>query len=103
MSSMPEAGRQVGHVLLDAVSAWDGDAPPADNLRAINLALQRLHDLGVVNAFINERGEADVDVSDLVGPAVVLLLQAVSLAAPGNPDGEHGVIDALRQVLDRTL
>jgi hypothetical protein len=100
---MPEPGRQAAHVLLDMVSAFDWDNPddPA-NSDAMNLAFQRMNEVGAVKATLNEADELDLDISDLIGGAAVSVNWLVLLAAELS-DGEltsHDVIVRLRDYLD---
>jgi hypothetical protein len=82
--AMPEPGRQAAHVLLDATSVF---RPEDADATIVDLALQRLGDAGAVSATFNDvTGEANVDVSDLVGATLVLLQRLVTEAAR-----EHGV------------
>ena len=98
--AIPEAGRLAGHVLLDAVAAWDPQAPLEVNGRALNLALERLGEIGAIEVDFDEAARRlTTDASNLVGPAVQLLLHAVQLAALRGPS-EQVVIADLRKGLD---
>ncbi|RIX26479.1 hypothetical protein [Amnibacterium setariae] len=98
--AIPEAGRLAGHVLLDAVAAWDPSAELEVNGRALNLALERLGEIGAVEVHVDNAARSiQTDASNLVGPAVQLLLHAVQLAALRGPS-EQVVIADLRRGLD---
>jgi hypothetical protein len=67
----PEEGRQAAHVLLDCLTTLDVEATPDTDL--IDLALQRLDDVGAVTITIDDDDVASVDASNLVGPALVIM------------------------------
>lgn len=97
--TMPPVGREAAHVLLDAVSAYSGGATDEANIAAMDLALRRLHDIGAVD--VEERdGVTGVDVSNIVGPSVVMLYWLARTAAQGTEEDELGVIARLREFVD---
>ena len=84
MVDIPDAGRQAAHVLLDAVSAWSAEADEAANENAINLAIERLAEIGAVTATLDDQEALDVNVSNLVGGTLVTmtwLVRQLSLSA----------------------
>jgi len=84
MVDIPDAGRQAAHVLLDAVSAWSAEADEAANENAINLAIERLNEIGAVTATLDDQEALDVNVSNLVGGTLVTmtwLVRQLSLSA----------------------
>ena len=84
MVDIPDAGRQAAHVLLDAVSAWSAEADEAANENAINLAIERLNEIGTVTATLDDQEALDVNVSNLVGGTLVTmtwLVRQLSLSA----------------------
>ncbi|HEY8319235.1 MAG TPA: hypothetical protein VIG76_10420 [Amnibacterium sp.] len=97
--AIPEVGRLFGHVLLDAVAAWDDEADEALNERTLNLALARLDEIEAIRVTLDDQDTATVDASDVLGPAVMLLLQAVRLASLRGPAREVVIAD-LRRDLD---
>lgn len=100
---MPPVGREAAQILLDAVSAYSPEASEAGNDRAINLALERLHEIGAVTATIDSGSDAvSVDVSNIAAPAVVLLYWLARTAAQA-PRDEHDVIAELREFITETV
>lgn len=98
--AIPDIGRLTGQVLLDAVTAWDLGAPPAANVAALRLALQRLDGLQLIPLTYGEDGHPRVEIGHLVGPAIVLLVHAVKLASRDDYSWEL-VVDELRRVVDQ--
>lgn len=65
-----ETTRKIAHVLPDAVSGW---APGEDRQKAVDLALQRMLDLGGVTVTRRADGEVEVDVSPVIDGATLTL------------------------------
>lgn len=99
MTKLPEAGRQAAHVLVDAVSLWDGKP----DTELLNRALSRLNHVGAIQA----RGPADadleaieIDATHLVGGAAVSIKWLVAQLAIARGTDESAVVFDLRQFLD---
>jgi hypothetical protein len=100
MTDMPEGGRQAAHVLLDAVSAWSADADAATNASVVQLAIERLNEIGAVTATLDEADGLHVNITNLVGGALVTmtwLIRQLSLTATAERDE---VIVTAREFLD---
>jgi len=102
--TIPEAGRAAGHVLLDAVSSWDGSVPIEQNAAAGNLALERLREIGAVRVNVDDDGaevRVDVTLDDVVGPAVLLLHGALAMLEERGVD-QATALAGLRESWDKT-
>ncbi len=97
---MPEVGRQAAHILLDAVTAFESGRADEDNVVAMNLALQRLDDVGAIGATTARTGEITLDVSNLAGGAVVSLNWLIEQLAFRDGSDPQAVIARLRSFLD---
>ncbi|GAA1448848.1 hypothetical protein [Leifsonia poae] len=101
MPYVPESGRQIAHVLIDAVMAYDADGDDTQNARAVSLALETLGDLGAVT--VTTHPDADtvrVDASDLLGATIVSMLWLVDQLAEATGSSEEEVAAALREFMD---
>jgi hypothetical protein len=102
MPAFPETDRLVAHVFLDAVSAYDPDANDAVNVRSVDLTIQQLGEIeGAYVASIDENDDIIMDVSDLVGGAMVTIQYLVRELATHGQSREEIVANA-REYLDRT-
>ena len=99
MAPMPEVGRQAAHVLLDAVSVFDPEGSHATNTTAVNLAVERLDQVGAVTTTHGRHG-VEVDPSPLVGGSIVSMNWLVSLAADLAHKDPAYIIVGLRAFLD---
>lgn len=103
MSRIPEVGRLAGHTLVDAVSARDETATPSVREAATELALQRLRDIDAVVVRFDERtGRVDVDVSDIVSPAVMAMIWLASRLAEATGESSEEICAALREYFDES-
>lgn len=102
---LPEAGRQTVQVLLDLVSVFDpdlGDDPA--NAEAINLAVQRLSDIGAVAVELDEDAdELTIDLSGLIGGTAVLVAWLVRQLELEAKTSREDVISTARQSIDHEL
>ena len=97
---LPERTRQMAHVLLDAVSAWSPGEERQVNQKAMDLALQRILDLGGVTVTPRADGDADVDVSPVVDAATVLTFYFCDLVALLSEQERETVVNVARWALD---
>lgn len=106
MSVFPESGRQVAHVLLDAVAAYDpnGAEIPAGMSSPTELAYQRISAIpGAVDVDVWEAGDdtnVTVDLSNVLGASLILLNQAASVIAEQRGVAREVVIAELREYVD---
>lgn len=102
MSDMREAGRQTGHILLDVISAWDSSQPDEStvNRDAANIALERLNEIGAVSGTQHDDGSVSLDVSDLVGGALVTMQWLVSCLDALTSLDRLEVVSRARRFLD---
>lgn len=103
MTSMPEVGRQAGHVLLDGIVAWDNDATSAQNAQAIELATHRLADIGAVPVELHgeaDEPEVEVSITNLIMPAIVSMRWLVSRVSEATGQSVYEVVSDLRSFLD---
>ncbi|THG33020.1 hypothetical protein [Naasia lichenicola] len=98
---MPEIGRQAAHILLDAVIAFESGRDQEDNVVAMNLALQRLDDVGAVDVLTSPSGDITLEVSNLAGGAVVALNWLIEQLAFREVTDREVVIARLREFLDQ--
>jgi len=101
VAEMPEVGRQAAHILLDAVTAFEAGRADEDNVVAMNLALQRLDEVGAIGATTARTGEITLEVSNLAGGAVVSLNWLIEQLAFREGSDPQAVIARLRDFLDR--
>lgn len=97
---LEETTRQIAHVLLDAVSAWSPGEDRRVNQEALDLALQRILDLGGVTVAQRADGDADVDVSTVVDAATVLTFYFCDLVALLSEVERETVVTVARVALD---
>lgn len=98
---MPEAGRLAAHVLLDACTAATGRDDP--DAAAVQLAVDRLLELDAMTVKVtdvNDEFEVDVDVSDLVGGAMVTMQYLIHQLAKTTEVDPLIVISKVREHLD---
>jgi hypothetical protein len=101
MTEIPEGGRQVAHVILDAVSAWDTAATSDANAAAMILALSRMNDVDAVNATLDDDDNLSIDASNLLGGAMVSVNWLVEQLAHERGQDKELVIAQLRDFLDQ--
>jgi hypothetical protein len=99
MSDLPEEARLAAHVLLDTVSAFD--TQEEGRVAAMDLAFQRINDIGAVTTNINrEAGEVNIDMSALLGGCVIPMQWLIGQLAVAAEMSKTEVIVMLRQFLD---
>ena len=101
MTSFPESGRLVGHVLLDAVVAYVPGGAPDVNAASTNLALQAIAEIDeaiVVTA--RDDGNLNVNASGIMGGAMVTVAQLVEQLAEARGVSREEVIAEMRAYLD---
>jgi len=101
MTSFPESGRLVGHVLLDAVVAYVPGGDPDTNAASTNLALQAIAEIDeaiVVTA--RDDGNLNVNASGIMGGAMVTVAQLVEQLAEARGVSREEVIAEMRAYLD---
>jgi hypothetical protein len=97
----PEAGRLSAHVLLDAVSTYEHNAPEDLNASAMNLALRRLNEIdGVLKATMSEEDTLSLDASNLLGGAIVTLSWLIEQLAAARGVERLAVVAQVREFLD---
>jgi hypothetical protein len=94
---MPEAGRQSGQIILDAVSVFRADE---GSNAAMDLALQRLSDVEAVTVSEADEEGVTLDISPLVGGAMVTVQWLVESLANHRGVDRSTVIAEVRQFLD---
>lgn len=106
---MTDTGRQVSHILLDALAAWDqavSESHPDDdtNASAVNLAVQKILEIGAITVDVDRSGEdtdvVNVDASDLLGGTLVLLQWMLAQLAVYAERDRLDVIVRAREVMD---
>jgi hypothetical protein len=99
---MHDAGRQAAHVLLDTVSAVDKDADYMSNATAIQLAFQRMQDVGAITATVKDEagGDLRLDVSPLVGASLISMNWLINVAARHAEREPADIVVGLREYLD---
>lgn len=95
MSTMPEPGRLTAHVLLDAVSAYNDGRGTEANRETLHFALAALNDTDAV-----VMRDGDLDISDLIGPAISLVHAAVEIAVRAGVDRDLVILE-LREHIDQ--
>lgn len=101
MAGIPEPARLVAHVMADAVSALEPGSEK--NNEAMDLALARLNqiDEAVVARVDDETGRLkSLDISNLLGGALVSMNWLVTQLAEARGVDELDVIASLREALD---
>jgi hypothetical protein len=97
----PEAGRLSAHVLLDAVSTYEHNAPEDLNASAMNLALRRLNEVdGALKATMSEEDTLSLDASNLLGGAIVTLSWLIEQLAVARGVERLAVVAEVREFLD---
>jgi hypothetical protein len=102
MTDIPETGRLAGHVLIDAVMAYDIDQEDEDaNLAAMDLALARLGELHAVSVIRSEHDDSvQVDASNLVAPAVLCMIWLIDQLSDATGSSHEALAARLREFLD---
>jgi len=98
MATIPEPGRAAAHVLLDALSGWESGGGERLNAEVMNLALRRLDE--VDGAVTTTADGLSLDLSNLVGGAVVSMHWLIERLALSRGIDRHAVITELREFLD---
>lgn len=94
-----EPGRQIAHVLVDSAVAYQADAE--SNVGPVNLALSRISDIeGSVPVSVDESDEVTVDVSHLLGSALIAVNWLLDAAAGASGQDRDLVAADLRAFLD---
>lgn len=98
MTNIPTAGCEAVNVILDAVAAHAIEEP--NNLATMNLALARLADVeDAYRVTLNDEDEVSLDLSNLVGGAMVPISRLVQLVSDGQGVSRDEVISGLREWL----
>jgi hypothetical protein len=102
MTDIPETGRLAGHVLIDAVMAYDVDGEDSDaNIDAMDFALTRLGEIHAVTVSRSKDGDSvQVDASNLVAPAVLSMIWLIDQLADATGSSHEEVAARLREFLD---
>lgn len=101
MSRIAETGRLAGHTFIDALSARDENATPWAREAATELALQRLRDIDAVTVHVDESsGRVDVDVSDIVSPAVMAIVWLAARLSEATGESRVEICSRLREYFD---
>ncbi|MGH1547983.1 hypothetical protein ACRAWB_01910 [Leifsonia poae] len=99
--SNPNTRRLVGHVLVDAMTSIDPEAEMGANLGAINLALQRLKDIGAADLTYNEESGVQYDATNIVVPALMAMVWLSSRLASVTGTSEEEIYVQLRESFDQ--
>jgi hypothetical protein len=102
MTDIPETGRLAGHVLIDAVMAYEVDEEDDDaNMDAVDLALTRLSEIHAVTVIRSGDGDSvQVEASNLVAPAVLCMIWLIDQLAAATGSSHEEVAAGLREFLD---
>jgi hypothetical protein len=102
MTGIPETARLAGHVLIDAVMAYEVEGQDEDaNIAAMDLALARLGELHAVSVIRSDDGDSvQVDASNLVAPAVLSMIWLIDKVAVATELSHEDVAAGLREFLD---
>ena len=101
MATIPEEGRKAAHILLDTTVGFDSAAADAENEAAMNGALLALGDADAVTATIDDESDAaSVDVSHLVGGAIVTIKWLVSRLSEVTGESPEEIVFQAREFLD---
>ena len=100
MADIPEVGRLAAHTILDAVAGYELGLEEDANTNAMNLALTRLDEIGAVDATTSDDGGLAVDVSNLVGGALVTVNYLVHQLAKARSVSPEVVVAGARAFLD---
>lgn len=96
-AQIPQPGRESANVILDAITAHDPDAP---SLESMNLALSRLADVeDAYRVTVGEDDDVSLDLSNLVGGAMVAMSRLVQLVSEADNVSREEVISDLREWL----
>lgn len=99
---MPATGRLAGHTFVDALSAQDESVNPEIREASTQLALQRLRHIHAVTVrYDEETGRVDVDVSDIVSPAVMIMIWLASRLSGSTGQSRDEICAQLREYLDQ--
>lgn len=98
---IPEQGRLAAHVPLDAASVFDSEVGDPKNAETVDLALERLNEVGAVSAtFDDETDEVTLNATDLIGGTVTTLMYLIGQLSLSSGEKEHDVIAKTREFLD---
>lgn len=101
MSGLQETGRLAGHTLVDALSVRDERVSPAVREAATEPAIQRLRDIDAVTvSYDDDEGRVDVDVTDIVSPAVMAMIWLASRLSEATGEGQEEICAQLREYFD---
>jgi hypothetical protein len=106
MADIPAAGREVAHILLDAVSVHDSSASDDVNIDAVNLAWKRINEVdGAVEAHASGTDEdpdveLSLDLSNVLGGALIDVTWLVARLAECRGSDSASIIVELREFLD---
>jgi hypothetical protein len=101
MSFFPESGRLVGHALLDSVVAYVPGGDVEVSGASANLALGAINEIdGAVLATADDDDNVSIDISGLVGGAVITIAQLVNELADARGVDRETVIAGMRSYLD---
>lgn len=94
-ADIPTAGRESVNVILDAVVAHVPGDPR--NVELMNLALARLAEVeGAYGVTVNDADEVSLDLSNLVGGAMVAIARLVQMVAEAEGTSREEVVADLR-------
>lgn len=102
MTDIPDAGRQVAHVILDAVTAWDPeiDSEGDENAVAMNLALHRLNEIDGAVGIEVDGDHVGLDLSNVTGGTIVLVNWLVHRLSEARREDPNVIVSRAREFLD---
>lgn len=96
-ADIPAAGRGVANVILDGVVAFDPEAGTDANVTATDLAVSRLAEVDdAYSVTLSDDDEVSLDLSNVVGGAMVAMSRLVHLHAEATGSSPESVVADLR-------
>jgi hypothetical protein len=98
------SGRLAAHVLLDVASAYAADDIDESNEQAMELAVERLHEVGCVTVTLDDVADTVVvDISDLAGGTVLLISALLDRVERVTGLSREVIINQTREIIDQAL
>ena len=100
MSTFPDAGRRVGHIMLDVLTAYDIGGSP-DNGPRMQLAMNAINDVeAAVKMIRHDDGTLELDASDVSMPGIILINWMLEMRELDDGQDRHLMIAEMREYLD---
>lgn len=101
MAPIPNTGRLAAHTLIDALSAHDTNVSQERSDAAVQLALQRLKDIGAVEVTYDQATESvAVNISHVVSPAIIAMLWLATRLSEATGVSEEEIYAEMREYFD---